>query len=131
MSRNLKEDYKAIALVNTTLMNATVTAAAVDVEIYEDDALVVVSAGGIVNSPSIAVVIKGSLLATPTTYDQTLLTFGAITATGSAAGRANLAGIKNIQAVMTLTGTTSANVSVMAIVKPIVKATGNNSTTFA
>lgn len=132
MSENIKEKYKAINLMAATTISASANGTGVDVEIYEDDALVVVSGGGVISgSPSVVNVVKGSLPGTPTTYDQTLATFGALTANSIAAARVNLFGIKNVRVESTLTGSTSISQSVVLLAKPGVEAAGNNSSTFA
>ena len=131
--RNLSENVKMLALVPAVDSTATVTGSAVDVEAYEDDALVTVSLGTFTSNPTIDVTVTGSLVATPTVYDQTLATFAQATATGLGAKRINLAGIKNIKGVSTLAGGTSPHVPVCitATVTPTVKKATQTSATIA
>ena len=103
--RNLTQEYKTLGLIAPVVQTATTTGSGVDVEAYDDDAEAIVHVGAISGgSPSTVVTIMGSLLATPTTYDQTLTTFVAFTATGIGSGKANLRGIKNVKAIATQTG---------------------------
>jgi len=128
----LSEETKVLNLIAPVIQTSTTTGSAVDVEIYNDDALIVVNFGTMSGgSPSTVVTVTGSKVATPTTYDQTLATFVAATATGLAAGRVSLAGIKNIKGVATQTGAGNVPVSIVAIVTPFVKSSSNNSLTAA
>lgn len=129
--RNLKESVKVLGLINATTIAATTTGSAVDVEAYNEDCLIVASTGAVGTNGSVIFTVTGSLVATPSTYDQTLVTFASASATGIGAGRANLAGIKNIKGVATIPGSTTIGVAVSAIVTPFANATGNNSTTLA
>lgn len=131
--RNLSEDVKALRLLDPQAITATTTSSAVDVETYADDALAIVNLGIFTSTPTVTITVIGSLVATPTTYDQTLATFVAATAIGGAARRINLAGIKNIKGVATLTGGTSPSVpvSMVALVTPTAKSSSLNSATLA
>lgn len=128
----LAQETKAINLIAPVVQTSTTTGTGFDVEAYNDDALAIINFGTMSGgSPSTVVTIVGSLLATPTVYDQTLTTFVAATATGLAAARANLAGIKNVKAIATQTGAGNVPVSVVLVVTPFVKSSTNNSTTAA
>lgn len=131
--RNLSERVKLINLIPAQDTTATVTGSAVDIEIYEDDALALVSLGTFTSNPTIVVTIVGSLVATPTVYDQTLATFATASATGVGAKRVNLAGIKNIKGVSTLAGGTSPHVPVCInlITTPTIQTSSLNSGTIA
>lgn len=129
--RDLIQEYKVLSLIHSTTVSSTTTGSAVDVEIYNDDAVVVVDMGAFIGTPSFIVTVTGSLTATPTVYDQTLATFVAATAAGIGAANLNLAGIKNIKGVATLTSTTSASISISVLAELGTKATGTNSTTLA
>jgi hypothetical protein len=130
--QTLSQEVKAINLIAPVVQTSTTTGTGVDVEAYNDDALAIVDVGTVSGgSPSTVVTIMGSLLATPTTYDQTLTTFVAITATGLAAGRANLAGIKNVKAIATQTGAGNVPICVTLVVTPFIKGSSNNSLTAA
>ena len=133
MSRKLFEDYKTLALLNSQTIAATTTSSAVDIETYDDDALVIASAGG-VGAPAVSVTITGSLVATPTVYDQTL---GTVATGGPSTGaigcvKVSLVGIKNIKAAANLPATTTqAAVAVSILVKPFAKTGTINSSTLA
>ncbi len=135
MSRDLNEEYKAIALLPAQTMAATTTGSAVDVEVYLDDAIVIANvpnnAGGA--NPVYVITVTGSLVATPSTYDQTLATFATTGAGnyGIGATKLNLHGIKNIKGVATTAGSTVCAIAVTALVRTGVKASGTNSTTLA
>ncbi len=129
--RDLNENYKAVSLIQPAALAATLTGTAVDVEVYNDDCMVIANLGALTNGASVVVTVTGSLVATPTTYDQTLVTFAAATANGIGAGRANLAGIKNIKGVATITGGSTTNISVVALVDNFANASGTNSLTIA
>lgn len=130
--RNLSQDNAVINLIAPIVQTSTTTGTGKDVEAYNDDALAIVNVGAVSGgSPSTVVTIMGSLLATPTTYDQTLTTFVANLATGLGSGRANLAGIKNVRAVATQTGAGNVPISVVLVVTPFAKAATNTSLTTA
>lgn len=131
--RKLAEDYKVLQLIPGQAALTTVTGAVVSVQAYDDDALAVVNLGTFTSNPTVAVTVLGSLIATPTVYDQTLATFVTASATGTAATGINLAGIANIKMVATMAGGTSPSVplSGIALVKPFAKSSTNNSTTLA
>lgn len=131
--RNLSQYAKALTLLAPQAIAATTTSSAVDIEAYEDDALAIVNLGTFTSTPTVTITITGSLVATPTTYNQTLATFVAATAIGGAAQRINLAGIKNIKGVATVAGGTdpSVPVSMVALVTPAVKTSSLNSATLA
>lgn len=131
--RNISEQVKVISLVPANDATATVTGSAKDVEVYKDDALAIVDLGAFTSNPSVVVTIVGSLVATPTVYDQTLLTFATATATGIGAGKVNLAGIKNVKGVVTISGGTTPHVpcSVDLLVSPMLKTSTLNSLTIA
>lgn len=132
MSRNLAQDYSAIALIHPIAHTSTTTGSAVDVEVYTNDALIIADTGVVGTNGSAIVTVVGSLVATPSTYDQTLTTFvSTATSNKIAAGRANLEGIKNIKAIVTLPGSTSIVVSVCALVRPVDGSSSNNSLTSA
>lgn len=130
--RDLSTENKVINLIAPVVQTTTTTGTGVDVETYNDDALAIVNFGTMSGgSPSTVVTIMGSLVATPTVYDQTLTTFVAATATGLAAGKANLKGIKNVKAIATQTGAGNVPVAVALVVSPFTKASGNTSLTAA
>lgn len=130
--RNLSNDVKALTLIAPVVQTSTTTGSGVDVEQYNDDALAVVNFGTMSGgSPSTVVTIQGSLVATPSTYDQTLATFGAATAAGQGATKISLVGIKNIRAVATQTGAGNVPVSITVIAQPFAKTGSLNSTTIA
>ncbi len=131
MSRNLSEDYKALTLLGATARTASTTSGNVAVEQYDDDALVILSVGGGSAGFTAPVTVYGAKTATPSTYDQTLATFSSVTAVGIAAQRINLAGIANINCNLNPAGSTSITVAVVAMVKPFVKSSSNNSSTLA
>lgn len=130
--RNISETLKVVPLLVTNAV-ATVTGSATDVESYEDDNLVAVTLGTFVSTPTSIITITGSLLATPTVYDQTLATFNTASAGGTGAKRISLAGIKNIKATNTIAGGTNPEVptSVVLVARPTVGKTGLNSVTIA
>lgn len=131
--RKLNEECKVLSLVPPQAQIATVTGSAVDVEKYEDDALAIANLGAFTSDPTITITIVGSLVATPSTYNQTLATFTAATATGIGAMAVNLAGIKNVKGVSTLAGGTSPSVpvAITLVATPTVSATSTNSATLA
>lgn len=131
--RHLAEDYKLLRLLAAQAITSTTTGSAVNVESYDDDALVVADLGAYTSTPSIVITLTGAKTGTPTTYDQTLATFTAATATGVGAVAANLAGIANVKGVATLSGGSSPSVpvSLNLLVKPFVKTGSNNSSTIA
>jgi len=130
--RNFSEDVKIINLVSPQAITSTLTGSTSDVEVYENDALIVADYGTIGASGSVIVTVVGSLVTTPTVYDQTLTTFVSATSSNTvAAGRANLSNIKYLRAVATLPGSTSVAVSVVAVVRPNVKSVSNTSLTAA
>ena len=130
--RKLSEEAKALSLIAPVVQTSTTTGSGVDVESYNDDALAVVNLGTVSGgSPSTVVTIMGSLVATPTVYDQTLATFVAATAAGLAAGSASLKGIKNVKAIATQTGAGNVPISVVLLTTPFVKNSSVNSLTAA
>lgn len=130
--RNLSQEVKALNLIAPVVQTATTTGTGIDVEAYNDDALVVLNLGTVSGgSPSTVVTLMGSLVATPTVYDQTLTTFVAATAAGFAAGKASLAGIKNVKAIATQTGAGNVPIAVALIVTPFAKTGSLNSLTAA
>jgi len=129
MSRRLSEDYKAITLMGATARTAALTTGAVSVEIYDEDALVVVSVGGGGAGFTAPVSIVGALATTPTVYDQVLATFPTVTSVGTASQKINLTNIANIQANVAPAGSTTVTVAVVCLVKPFIKASGNSSAT--
>lgn len=130
--KTLSQEATAINLIAPVTQTSTTTGSGKDVEAYNDDALAIVNVGTVSGgTPSTVVTIQGSLVATPSTYDQVLTTFVAITATGLAAGRANLAGIKNVRAVATQTGAGNVPISVVLLATPFVKSASANSLTAA
>lgn len=130
--RQLFADYKFLSLIAPVVQTSTTTGSAVDVEVYDDDALAIVNVGTVSGgSPSTVFTLTGSKTATPSVYDQTLATFVANTATGLACAAANLAGIKNVKGVATQTGAGNVPLSYVLAVKPGVKSGSNNSSTFA
>jgi len=130
--RNLSQEVKALNLIAPVVQTSTTTGTGIDVESYNDDALAVVNVGTVSGgSPSTVVTIMGSLVATPTVYDQTLTTFVANLATGLGAGKANLAGIKNVKAIATQTGAGNVPIAVCLIVTPFAKTGSLNSLTTA
>lgn len=130
--RNLSQEVKALNLIAPVTQTSTTTGSGVDVESYNDDALAVVNVGIVSGgSPSTVVTIMGSLVATPTVYDQTLTTFVANLATGLGAGKASLVGIKNVKAIATQTGAGNVPISVVLIVTPFAKTSSLNSLTTA
>lgn len=130
--KTLSQETKVVNLIAPVTQTTTTTGTGVDVELYNDDALAIVDVGAVSGgSPSTVVTIMGSLVATPTVYDQTLTTFVAITATGLAAGRASLAGIKNVKAIATQTGAGNVPICVTLVTTPFTKASANNSLTAA
>lgn len=130
--RQLAQSTKVLNLIAPVVQTSTTTGTGIDVESYNDDSLAIVDFGTVSGgSPSTVVTIVGSLVATPTVYDQTLTTFVAATAAGLAAGRASLVGIKNVKAIATQTGAGNVPVCVTLVVSPFVKASTNNSLTAA
>lgn len=130
--KQLAQDVKVLNLIAPVTQTSTTTGTGIDVEVYNEDALAIVDVGTVSGgTPSTVVTIMGSLVATPSTYDQTLTTFVAITATGLAAGRASLAGIKNVKAIATQTGAGNVPICVTLVVTPFTKASTNNSLTAA
>ncbi len=130
--RKLSEEVKVINLIAPVTQTSTTTGTGVDVESYNDDALAIVNVGTVSGgTPSTVVTIMGSLVASPSTYDQTLTTFVAITATGLAAGKASLVGIKNVKAIATQTGAGNVPISVALCVTPFAKTSTLNSLTAA
>ena len=131
--RNFSEEIKLVALVPSQAATATVTGSATDVEVYEDDALAIVNLGTFTSNPTVTITITGSLVATPTTYNQILATFVAATAAGSATAKLNLAGIKNIKGVATMSGGSSPSVptTILLAARPTTKSATNTSLTLA
>lgn len=114
--RNIIQDDKIISLVPPVVQTSTTTGSAKDVEIYEDDCAVIVHVGTISGgTPSTVVTLVGSLVATPTVYDQTLATFDAFTAGGIGSKIASLKGIKNVKGVATQTGAGNVPISITLI----------------
>lgn len=130
--RNLSQEVKALNLIAPVVQTSTTTGTGIDVESYNDDALAILNLGTVSGgSPSTVVTIMGSLVATPTTYDQTLATFVAATAAGLAAAKVSLVGIKNVKAVATQTGAGNVPIAVALVVTPFAKTGSLNSTTAA
>lgn len=130
--QDIIQNYKAVSLIAPVTQTATTTGTGKDVEVYGEDAMAVVNIGTISGgSPSTVVTIQGSLLATPTTYDQTLATFTAATATGLGAAEVNLSGIKNIRAVATQTGAGNVPISIVLFAQSRACAVDLNSVTLA
>jgi len=130
MSKDISQEYKVVSLLHSTSITATNTGANEDVEVFEDDALVIVDVGSVVGT-GVTVTVVGSLVATPTVYNQTLATF--VIATGASIGavRAKLTGIKNIRSVATKGDANAVTVGVSVLVKPVVKSNTLNSATLA
>jgi hypothetical protein len=131
--RDLVQEYKAFPLLFPAAITATTSSTTVaDVEIYNDDAVAVVTIGAVGAGGSAIVTITGSLVATPTTYDQTLATFvSAATAYTTAAGNVTLTGIKNVKATATLPASTSIAVEVVLLAQAFEKSSTLNSLTAA
>lgn len=130
--RNLSQEVKALNLIAPVVQTSTTTGTGVDVESYNSDALAILNLGTVSGgSPSTVVTIMGSLVATPTVYDQTLATFVAATAAGLAAAKVSLVGIKNVKAVATQTGAGNVPIAVAIVVTPFAKTGSLNSTTAA
>lgn len=130
--KKLSEEVKALNLIAPVVQTSTTTGTGIDVESYNDSALAVLNLGTVSGgSPSTVVTIVGSLVATPTTYDQTLTTFVAATAAGFAAGSVSLVGIKNVKAIATQTGAGNVPIAVALIVTPFTKGSTLNSLTAA
>jgi hypothetical protein len=130
--QDIVQNYKAVSLIAPVVQTSTTTGTGVDVEVYGEDAMVVVNAGTVSGgSPSTVVTVVGSLPATPTTYDQTLATFVAATAAGLGATDINLSGIKNIRAVATQTGAGNVPISIVLLAQSRVAGSTLNSTTLA
>lgn len=130
--RNLSQEVKALNLIAPVVQTSTTTGTGIDVESYNDDALAILNLGTVSGgSPSTVVTIMGSLVATPTVYDQTLATFVAATAAGLAAAKVSLVGIKNVKAIATQTGAGNVPIAVCLIVTPFAKTGSLNSTTAA
>ncbi len=129
---DIYQEYKALSLIAPITQTATTTGSAVDVEIYDEDAMVIAQAGAITGgTPSVVVTVVGSLTATPSTYDQTLATFTAFTATGFASANVSLKGIKNVKAVFTQTGAGNVPISASIVANSVVDNSSLNSSTFA
>lgn len=133
MSYNLEQEYKAVSLLFPAAITSTTSSTTVrDVEVYDDDAMAIVEYGAIGVNGGVTVTITGSLVATPTTYDQTLKTFVAQTSSYQiAADKISLTGIKNIKATATILGSTSVAVSVTALVKAVSASADLNTSTGA
>lgn len=133
MSRKVNEEYKVLALINAQTMTGTVTGAAVAVEGYMDDAIVVPTVANFYGAPTVTITITGSLTGTPNTYDQTLATFTAATAGGIAAASINLNNIANVKGVATFAGGASPTVciGIVLLARLFAKATATNSVTLA
>jgi hypothetical protein len=131
--RDLVQEYKSFPLIFPAAITTTTSSTTVqDVEIYNDDAVAICNYGAIGAGGSVIVTILGSLVATPTTYDQTLATFvSAATSYQMAAGNVALAGIKNVKATATLPGSTSVAVSVTLLAEAFQKSSTLNSLTAA
>jgi hypothetical protein len=130
--RTLAQETKVINLIAPVVQTSTTTGTGFDVEQYNDDAMAIVDVGTVSGgSPSTVVTIVGSLVATPTTYNQTLQTFVAITATGLAAGQVNLSGIKNVKAIATQTGAGNVPICVTLVIDTFSNSATNNSLTAA
>jgi hypothetical protein len=131
--RNIVQENKVLQLIAPVIQTTTTTGSAVDVEGYNDDAMVIVNAGAITGgTPSTVVTLVGSLLATPTVYDQVLTTFVAFTVGGKVgAGKATLKGIKNVKGVATQTGAGNVPISITLVATPFVQGETLNSLTLA
>jgi hypothetical protein len=130
--RNLSNDLKSLSLIAPVVQTSTTTGTGVDVEQFNDDALAQVNFGTMSGgSPSTVVTIQGSLVATPSTYNQTLATFTAATAAGHAAGQVSLVGIKNVRAVATQTGAGNVPVCITLVAQPFARTGTLNSLTAA
>lgn len=131
--RTLAENYKAISLIKPQSITATNTGTGVDIEQYQDDAI------GIVNF--------GALGGTTETFDAKVQTsvigdftdavdacvFGQVTGSNGdntiAAGRVNLAGVKKVRGVITMSSTTASLVEMSLLVRARVGSSSVNSTT--
>lgn len=130
--RTIAQSTKVINLIAPVVQTSTTTGTGFDIEQYNDDAMAIVDVGTVSGgSPSTVVTIVGSLVATPTTYNQTLATFVAITATGLAAGQVNLSGIKNVKAIATQTGAGNVPICVTLVIDTFSNSATNNSLTAA
>jgi hypothetical protein len=138
MHNTLAQAYKLLQLKVPVAVAATVVAAtntSIDVEQYDDDAMALVTVGACSGTDASGViVIKGSLVATPTVYDQTLATFAAITATSDgfvAGAQLNLAGIARIAPQITVADTTTPSllIGIVVLARTSDQGAGVNSTT--
>lgn len=121
-----------VALIAPVVQTATTTGSGVDVETLESDSMAIVQVGTISGgSPSTVVTIMGSLVATPTTYDQTLATFTAFTAGGIGALKASLKGIKNVKGIATQTGAGNVPISISLVAGVAQQSADLNSGTIA
>lgn len=129
--QKLSETVKALQLLPVQVITETTTGTGVNVEAYNDDALIVLSLGTFVSDPSVTVTIEKS--ATLNGSYSTIGTFTAATAAGEAAIGVDLTGVNFIRAVATVTGGTSPEipVSVIAISKLSYQANTLNSATVA
>jgi len=136
----LNEEYKVVNLIGATTVTADLNGTAQDLEVYEPDALAVVSVGNITSTTATFVVnIQGST-ASAGTYT-TLASSGSLTGTASAYKFATIpvsltdsTDYKYIRAQVDTTangGTVSAVMDVKLLVKPVVATSGINTTTFA
>lgn len=126
------QTHKVISLVAPVTQTSTTTGSAVDVEVYNDDAMAIATIGTVSGgSPSVVVTITGSLTATPSTYDQTLATFTAATAAGIGAVNVNLSGIKNVKGVATQTGAGNVPISIVLVAQAAQQGSTLNSATLA
>ena len=131
--RTIAQDYKFITAVPAQAITATLTGGAISVQPYDTDAAAIVNLGTFTSNPTVTVTVVGALVATPTTYNQTLATFNAATAAGLAVAQLNLSGMANIKFVYTMAGGTTPSVPVNGVlaIKPFLKSAVNNSLTFA
>lgn len=128
----LVQQNKVLNLIAPVTQTSTTTGSGVDVEVYNDDAMAIVDIGTISGgSPSTVVTIQGSLVATPSTYNQTLATFTAATATGLGAAQVNLSGIKNVRAVATQTGAGNVPICITLVASASQQSSSLNSVTLA
>lgn len=133
---NLAESYKALTLYSPISLTASDTGTGIDVEKYEDDAVVVLTTGAQAGSTETTdVVVEGS--EDGTNYDTAtpLATFTQFTGTGGdnkvAAQRVNLFGIKKIRLKVTKSSTGAGLIGAAVLVRDRIGGASVNSATLA
>lgn len=133
---NIAESYKALTLYSPVSLTASDTGTGIDVEKYEDDAIVVLTTGAQAGTTETTdVVVEGSEDGTNYDTDTPLATFTQFTGSNGdnkvAAQRVNLFGIKKIRLKVTKSSTGAGLIGAAVLVRDRIGGASVNSATLA